>query len=275
MTLFTAIIMGILGSAVGSFLSVVVHRIKKKKKGIIFGKSMCPHCKKPLKWKHLVPVISFMFLRGKCAFCGKKISKHYFALELLTALIFVVTFLNWNFIVSTPSSIDPSILSYSINWKIFEISLFYIIEMTLLMGIFFYDLLYQEIPDVLSVPAIVLAIVAAIGFGGPALASIGIGIAIILIFFGGQILISKGEWLGGGDLRLGVLMAVMLGWKYLLLALIISYVFGALVSIVLLLSDKANRKTAVPFGPFLITGTLVTLFLGSEIISAYMHALGI
>lgn len=222
----------------------------------------------------MVPVLSFLVLRGKCAYCGKKISKHYFALELLTALLFVLTFLNWNFLTAIPSSIDPSLLSYGIDWNIFEVFIFYIVEMTLLMAIFFYDLMYKEIPDVLSIPAIFLALLAGILFGTPALPSVGLGLAIIAVFFGGQILVSKGAWLGGGDLRLGALMAVLLGAKLIILALIVSYFLGALISIILLISNKATRKTAIPFGPFLIMGLLTSLFVGEELITMYFNLVG-
>ena len=150
--------------------------------------------------------------------------------------------------------------------------------MGLLMTIFFYDLLYKEIPDRFSLPAIALGILAVFLFGVPtlpSLVSIGMGLLIIAVFFGGQILLSKGAWLGGGDLRIGILMAVLLGWESMVLALIVGYVLGALVSIVLLFGKKADRKTAIPFGPFLITGLLVALFLGEKIINFYLKTLGI
>ena len=265
MTLLTAIIVAVFGAAVGSFLSVVLFRVRNKKKGIFLGRSMCPYCKKPLKWRHLIPVFSFIFLRGKCAYCGKSISRHYFGLEVLTSLCFVLAFLSWNFIGSL----------YSIDWKIFEIFSFYILELGLLMAIFFYDLLYKEIPDRFSLPAIALGILGAVLFGTPSLISAGIGVLIIALFFGGQILISKGAWLGGGDLRLGALMAILLGWEQMVLALIIAYIFGAFVSIVLLIGNKVTRKTAIPFGPFLVTGLLISLFLGEEIINLYLKTIGI
>lgn len=270
-----AILITILGTLVGSFLSVVLHRLRKKIKGIFFGASMCPNCRKRLKWKHLFPVLSFLILGGKCAHCGKRISFHYFGLEVLTAVVFLLTFLNFNFIESTPSAINQSLLLYSINTETLGLFLLYIIEAALMMGIFFYDLLYREIPDVLSLPAIVIAIAGSLAFQTVSPASMGIGIAIIAVFFGGQIVLSKGRWLGGGDLRLGVLLAVLLGWKLLILSLVISYILGALVSIVLLLSDKADRKTAIPFGPFLITGGIIALFYGERLISLYMNLTGL
>lgn len=272
---FTAIIIAVLGACVGSFLSVVIHRLETKQKGIFFGKSMCPHCKKRLKWGHLIPVLSFLFLRGKCAYCGKKISRHYVMIELLTAFLFTVIFLKWNFIVAAQSTVNPEFFSYSIDWHTFATCLFYLVETALMVGIFFYDLRYKIIPDTLSIPAILIALAFALITKNPELTSLGIALAVIIIFFGGQIAISKGKWLGGGDLRLGALLAILLGAKILAVSLIISYFIGASVSIALLLSKKATRKTAVPFGPFLITGGLVSLFFGEQILNLYFSSLGL
>jgi len=260
MTTIIAIFLALFGAAIASFLSVVIHRVKSGKKGIVTGRSMCPHCKKQLKWHHLLPVFSFMALRGKCAFCNKKISKHYFALELLMAAVLVIVFLNFNF-VATPGR--------DIDWVVFEKFVFYAVESVLLVLIFFYDLLYQEIPDRFSFPAIAIAIAGIIIFGAPHYLSALIGLGIIAVFFGGQIAISKGEWLGGGDLRLGAIMALLLGYESLIVSLVLSYLIGALVSIPLLLLGKATRKTAIPFGPFLITATFIGIFLGEEIIRVY------
>lgn len=240
------------------------------------GRSICPKCNKKLKWYHLFPVLSFLFLRGRCAFCGKKISPHYVMMELLTGAIFVLIFLNWNFLVETSSIVSSSTL-YSIDWAIFEKFLFYIVEATLLSLIFFYDLKYQEIPDRFSLPAITLGLLGVLLFTNTVAAwsSVGIGLVIIVVFFGGQIALSKGQWLGGGDLRLGALMAVLLGYKVLILALMISYVLGALVSIPLIIANKANRKTKIAFGPFLITATLIGLFVGEKLVAMYLGMLGV
>src|SRR3989338_3144378 len=119
MTLFVAAIVFILGTAIGSFISVVIYRIHSKQGGIILSRSICPACKKQIKWLHLVPVLSWIFLRGKCAYCGKKISVHYVILEILTGLAFLATFLQWNFLQGASSTVDPTFFSYVINWEIF------------------------------------------------------------------------------------------------------------------------------------------------------------
>jgi len=275
MTLFVATLIFILGSAVGSFLSVIIYRLQTKKKGIIFSRSFCPSCKKKLKWKHLIPIFSWIFLRGKCAYCGKQISSHYLVMEFLTGLLFLAAFLNWNFLEVIPSTIDPNLLNYSINWHNLELVVFYFIEFSLLLAIFFYDLMHKEIPDKLSLPAIGIAIAGGLVFGTPSPLSMLIGGGGIMLFFALQFFLSKGKWIGGGDLRLGALMGILLGWEKGLLALILAYLVGAVISIALLTRKKVTGKTTIPFGPFLITGTLIALFYGSEIITWYFNLITI
>lgn len=255
------ILVAVLGASVGSFLSVVIARTRKNQKGIWLGRSICPSCKKQLKWYYLFPVFSYLFLRGKCGFCGKKISAHYLGLEVLTSIFFVLAYMKAIFI-------DPA---FTLNYVLLESFIFYIVLFTFLSLIFFYDLLYKEIPDRFSIPAIIVAVLMSLFTGVPTLLSIGIGLLIIVVFFGGQILLSRGAWLGGGDLRLGALMAVLLGWKALILALMLSYIIGAVISLILIGVKKANRKTMIPFGPFLIMGMIVAMFWGDLIITKYFE----
>ena len=271
MTLFAAALSFILGSAIGSFISVLLYRIKTKEKGMLLGRSICPHCKKKLKIRHLIPILSWILLKGKCGYCSKKISSHYLVLELITGLLFLVAFINWNFIEAIPSSVDPSLFNYTIDWEILKIFIFYIIEFTFLIAIFFYDLMYQEIPDRLSLPAVALAITGGLIFGIPTPINMLIGGVGIFAFFAIQFILSKGKWIGGGDIRLGALMGVLLGWESGLLALILAYFTGALIGSILLLKKQVTGKSAIPFGPFLIIGTLISLFYGTEIISWYLN----
>jgi prepilin signal peptidase PulO-like enzyme (type II secretory pathway) len=273
MTLLIATIIFILGTAIGSFLSVIIYRIHKNKKGIIASRSICPSCKKKLKARHLVPVFSWLFLRGKCAYCREKISSHYLILELATGLLFLSAFLTWNFIEIIPSTIDPTFLNYEINWKIFEIFIFYIIVFTFLIAIFFYDLMYRKIPDKISLPAIAIAIAGGLILKTTPALSMLIGGFGLFAFFALQLIISKGKWIGGGDLRLGALMGVLLGWQLGLVALIIAYFLGSIVSIILLIQKKATRKTAIPFGPFLIIGIFIAIFYGKQILEWYLSTL--
>jgi len=290
MQLLAATIIFIFGSAIGSFLSVVIYRLQAKKKGILTGHSMCPSCKKPLKWKHLVPIFSWIFLRGKCAYCGKKISVHYLMLEVFTGLIFLFSLLHWNFIIEIPSTIDSQIINYSINWQILSILAFYLIEFSFLIAICFYDYLHKEIPDTLTIPAIAIAILGILAFNPSmqTIINILIGGGIIFLFFFLQFIISRGTWVGGGDLRLGALMGIILSWDGItffpakshfpgwiegILALVIAYLLGGLFSLILIAMKKLDRKSAIPFGPFLVIGTFTAIFLGEKILNWYFNSL--
>lgn len=261
MDIVLLVLIGLLGASIGSFLSVVIYRVKNKKPGALFGRSMCPYCKKTLKWKYLIPILSFLMLGGKCGYCGKKISRYYFMLEILLASLFITGFLNFNFF---------DIKTFEINWNILENFIFFAVTGSLLAAIFFYDLLYREIPDRFSIPAIVVGAIWTLSFNIHSLNSVLIALGIIILFFGGQIVLSKGRWLGGGDLRVGAIMAVLLGAEQLVLALIIAYFIGALYSLPLIMSGKATGKTAIPFGPFLIIATFVSMFLGEELVRFYL-----
>ncbi|MFA7685456.1 MAG: prepilin peptidase [Candidatus Gracilibacteria bacterium] len=274
MPIIVAAIIFIFGTAIGSFLSVVVYRLKTKKKGIMFSRSICPTCKKKLKWNHLFPIFSWLFLKGKCGYCGAKISSHYLTLELVTGLTFLATFLSFNFLTATPFASAPDLFLYSMDWQIFGLFIFYIIEFSLLIGVFFYDYMYQEIPDSLSIPAIIIALAKGLILSDPTFLSMIIGGTGIFTFFFLQILVSKGKWMGGGDLRMGVLMGLLLGWEKALIALVIAYILGSIVGLILILSGKANRKSAIAFGPFLIIGTTIMIFFGDLILISYLSLLG-
>ncbi|MFA5842506.1 MAG: prepilin peptidase [Candidatus Gracilibacteria bacterium] len=242
-------ILFVLGLLFGSFLSAAIYRIHNKKPGLIGGSSMCPKCQKRLLAHDLIPLLSYIWLFGKCRHCKRPISWYYPALELTTALVFITV--------------------GAFHLAPLPLYLFYAL---VLVFIFFYDLLYMEVPDQILIPAIVIA-----GLGlfypgimvGPKEALIGAG--GLTVFFLLQILISKGKWLGGGDLRIGLFMGLILGWKLVLLATFLAYLLGSIISIGLLLSGKVTRKTMVPFGPFLVLGTFVALFYGDTIISWYLN----
>jgi len=271
MTLILAILIFILGATIGSFLSVIIYRLHTKKGGMILSRSVCPKCNATLKAIHLIPIFSWIFLRGKCAFCGAKISVRYLFLELLTGLLFLLAFINFDFLIVIPSSIDPSYFSYAIDWMIFEKFTFYIIILSFLITIFFYDLLYLEIPDKLSYPAIAVAVAGGLVIGMPPVVDMIIGGFAIFLFFAAQFYLSSGKWIGGGDLRLGILIGVILGLKMGLLALMIAYIIGALVSLILMIRKEITKKSIVPFAPFLVSGVIIVLFYGQEIIDWYFN----
>ena len=259
-----------LGASIGSFLSVVIYRIKHNKKGILTGRSICPNCDNTLKPQYLVPVFSWLFLKGKCGFCGKKISANYFFLEVFTGALFAITFLKFNFITSIDNTVIPNATTDIVDFKALNFFIFYAIEFTLLSAIFFYDKMYTEIPDRLSIPAILIALVGTVTLGILTPLQTIIGAVAISGFFLAQFILSRGRWIGGGDIRLGAIIGAILGWKLGIIALMIAYITGSIAAIALLLQKKSKMKNQIAFGPFLIIGLLVAIFYGEQILNWYL-----
>lgn len=237
----------VFGLTMGSFLSMLIPRLHHEEKGIITGRSQCPQCKKTLSFFELIPVLSFVAQRGKCRNCDKRIAWWYPAIELSTAF----TFLWMAVLFESPLQIAA--------WCAL---------MWVFLYIFFYDLRYKEIHDVIMFPALLLAFGLSFVTGDP-LSSI-IGAAIGLAFFGIQFVASKGRWLGSGDLLIGTYMGLVLGWEYTLVALFASYILGSCIGIYLLASKKADRNTALPLGPFLVAGSMIAFAYGDSLIKVFI-----
>lgn len=239
--LFFSLVVFLFGLIMGSFLNCVIYRLETDR-GFLKGRSFCPHCQHQLGLWDLVPIFSFLFLRGKCRYCQKNISWQYPLVELATAILFVLCFL-------------------------FQFPYFIFLIVPFLIIIFVYDLKHYLIPDKVIYPAILIAgifnfhlvnFLSALGVAG---------------FFLTIVLISRGRWLGVGDIKLGFLMGLILGWPSVLVALFLAFLTGAIMGIALIVSGKKSLKSAVPFGPFLVMGTLVALFCSEEIINWYLNLL--
>jgi leader peptidase (prepilin peptidase) / N-methyltransferase len=234
------------GLIIGSFLNAVVYRLRNKK-SFLKGRSFCPKCKKSLSASDLIPVLSFIFLRGKCRYCKKKISKQYPLVELGTGVVFLILY-----------------IKFGLTLEFFIYALYSVF----LILIFVYDLLYYLVLDVVSVPAIIVGFIGSLVFG-ISLTNLLIGGIIGLSFFLIQFVISKGKWIGGGDLRLGLMCGFMVGWPKILPLLVITYISGAIISVMLLASKKKKWKDSVPLGIFLTLATLVVILFGDKIIDWY------
>lgn len=252
------------GSAVGSFLNVVVLRAPKRK-SIVKNRSHCPKCKHNLSALDLIPVWSFLFLRGRCHYCRKKISWQYPIVEVVTGIIFALGFL---------------VLGLSLNF------IFFTIYTSFLIAIFVLDYTKYIIPDFLSIPASTAALIGStvINFSGAKTISFSafsalLGNLAIAVLIGGgffllQFLISRGRWVGGGDIRLGAVMGLMLGFPNIIAALGIAYVIGALWGIGLIILKRKTIKGVLPFGTFLTISTIICLLWGDEIVNGYLGFIG-
>jgi len=276
MNILFALILFYIGAAIGSFLSVIIYRYRHNKKGVLFGRSMCPKCGTALAAIDLIPIFSFTALRGRCRYCKKRIAPHYILIELITGLIFTLLYWKIQFI-----SFDETAPFLTFSWMKFLIYLYAGVESAILIGVFFYDLLYKEIPNIFTYPGIGLAVSEAIiahvlHFSNqealfPSLNEIFYGLLIAFALFEGQRFLSKGKWIGLGDSILAYLMAILLGWKFLLIAIFAAYAMGTIVGLSLIVARKATMRSAIPFGPFLATGVFLAIFFGDALISFYTN----
>ncbi len=253
--IFYYILIFFFGLSMGSFLNAWIYR-SKSKLNIITGRSHCTHCHTQLTWYENIPVISFVCLKGKCKSCKEKISIQYPLVEIITACLFIFTFWFHSEIFAVELARD---------WYIIFILLF----------IFIYDLKYQLVLDKITLPASLIIFVLSLIFGWNSIYSMSLAALIGSGFFLFQYIVSKGRWIGGGDIRIGLLMGIILGFPNIILALFLAYIIGAITSIAMLLAKKATMKTAVPFGIYLTTTTFICIFYGNEIVIWYLNLLGI
>ena len=241
----------LLGACIGSFLNVCIYRIPAGL-SIVQPPSRCPHCETQIRWWQNIPIASWLFLRGKCATCKAKISVRYLLVEGLTGLLFLKIFMTF--------TLTPAILVF---W-LFAAGL---------VTLTFIDLDHQIIPDVVSLPGIIL------GFATVSLTPLSWSNSLLGILLGGGSLwliaivyefLTKNEGMGGGDIKLLAMIGAFLGWKAILPIIFISSCLGTIVGIPVMLRQRASGKLAIPFGPFLSAAALIWLFWGGALLRWYL-----
>jgi len=229
----------LLGVIVGSFITVVTEDaegyawLKRKR-------SKCLSCGHKLAVKDLFPLLSYLFLRGKCRYCGKKIGKRHLLIELGSGVAYAAVFVLLNFDVSP---------------KLF----LYLLIITVLIALSVTDLRFWTLPDTLVSALAVLALIKTFVLGEPGFSSSLIGGIAGLLSLGIVVVLSRGKAMGMGDVKLAGAMGLLFGWPQLLLALIIAFVLGGAFGAMLILLKKATAKSAIPFGPFLTFATVLLL----------------
>ncbi len=251
------------GSAIGSFLSVLVNRLHLQEQGIIFGKSHCPKCHHQLKAINLIPLLSYLWQAGKCRYCRRAISIEYFLLELFTGLIFAGG--GWFLLTQLPSA------------NFIQISLWGLI-LGNLIALIYSDLKYQEVSNLFLITNLFLFLAAIwlspidfftkmpIDFWSQLA-----GMGIIGLFFGMQIVLSRGRWLGLGDLLFALPIGFYLGWHSTLVWLVLTYFLGGLCGVVLLLAKRAGKQTSIAFLPFLGIALLPAVLWGERLFNWYFN----
>lgn len=266
MEILIIIFVFLLGTIIGSFLNVVIYRFNTGK-SIIYGHSICMTCNKSLRWYELVPLFSFLIQFGKCRRCKSNISLQYPLVEFGTGIIFSLT--AYHFLPLIISSYWSFILFMVLFWFIFSI----------LIVIIFYDIRHKIIPDNLVYSLIIISFLSIfishesglLKLSLPSLWNILSGplcaLPFLLLW-----LISKGRWMGLGDVKLILAIGWLFPFTVALSSIIISFWIGAVVGIFIILfsNKKVKLTTEIPFAPFLILGIFITFFFGIDIYSLAM-----
>lgn len=289
MEIFVLIISGIFGLFIGSFLNVIADRLSLDKP-FVSGRSSCDSCGKILKPQNLIPVLSFIFQKGRCSFCKEKVSFYYPFSEILTAIFFVLA----AYVSRFYQLFSLSSLPYYI---------FLIIVFSVFICIFLSDLKYQIIPDQVVYFGIAFVFLfqlitfgyesyrtytiyqsdtfgqyllktdylssqilsEAKSFGGNILTGLG-----ICAFFYLLVVATKERGMGGGDVKLGLLIGLFNGFPGGVIAIFLAFVIGSIFSVLLMLFKFKSIKDVIPFGPFLILGSVLSLIYGNEIFTRYI-----
>ena len=268
LNLFFYFIIFLFGLVIGSFLNCVIYRLYTRE-GFFVGRSHCPKCGHKLAWYDLIPLFSFIALRGRCRYCRQKISLQYPLVELATGIIFLLIFkfqaLNFG---------ELSIFNFYFLFSVF----YFLLIASFLIIIFTYDLQHYIIPDRIIYPAVAIVFLYQLfkvwssGFSpnlkiltNPLLSAL-----FASAFFLAIVLASRGRWMGFGDVKLAFFMGLFLGFPDILVALFLAFFIGAIIGTGLIIFKKKGFRSEIPFGPFLVTGTLIAFFWGEEIINWYL-----
>lgn len=243
----------ICGLVLGSFLNSWMWRVRENIRIFSNARSICPFCRYQLRWYENIPLLSWIGLRAHCKNCGRRIHWSYLLVELFTGLLLM--FISYQFLARPHFS----------EWNLFRDVFF----LTFLIIIFVYDCRYREVIEkVVWCGALIGLLINryALHFTwGSLLIGALVGFGFLFL----QYAASRGRWIGGGDVRLGLMLGIWLGWPNILLAFFLAYVIGAIVAAPLLIFKKVGWKYQVPFGAFLAIGALLAIYYGPPMIQWY------
>jgi leader peptidase (prepilin peptidase)/N-methyltransferase len=269
----------IIGLFIGSFLGVLTDRIPRNET-VVKGHSHCEFCKKELKWFDLIPVFSFLSTRGKCRYCKRSLPYFYPVIEISTGILFVLAYIfsipNFKFLIFN-QILNPN--SLIINPLSLITIAYYLFIVSSLIVIFFTDLKYGIIPDKILLPAIVVSLLCQLIINPSSLiVNLFCGVGAFLFFVLISVIFSaltKKDAMGGGDIKLAFLLGLFLGFPNIIVSLYLAFLTGGLVGIILIIwRKKSFRKATLPFGPFLISGAVISLFWGNLIFQKVIVLLG-
>ena len=242
------------GLIVGSFLNVCIYRLPRRESVVSPG-SRCPGCGAPVRWFDNIPVISWLALRGRCRDCGAAISAQYPIVEVVTALVAVAI------VAFTPPG--PLLVSRLVLGAI-------------LIMLFMIDLEHQILPNVITLPGIVIGFLFSfVAPPGPvsSLVGIGLGAGVLYAIAAGYYLVRREEGMGMGDVKMLAMIGAFLGWPAVILTLILSSLSGAVIGVILMIFTRADMRYAMPFGTFLAIAALIAMLAGEPIVAWYIGRL--
>ncbi len=239
------------GAIIGSFLNVCIYRLPDGE-SVVFPASHCRACSRVLSWYENVPLLSFLFQRGRCRTCGARFSSRYFWVELLTAFLAIALVYRFGLSVTTAG---------------------YFVFIAALVTITFIDLDHQIIPDVISLPGVVVGLLFSlvtpyVTFAN-ALIGAAVGAGILLAVALGYKALTGREGMGGGDIKLLAMIGAFLGWRSVPFTLFAASCVGSIVGVATMVQRRADGQLALPFGPFLAFGAVCYLFFGEAVINWY------
>lgn len=244
------------GLAVGSFLNVLIYRLPRNKP-IVFSRSICPTCAAPIRFYHNIPIVSFLLLRGKCASCRAAISWRYPLVELLNAGLYFLFCLmdGWSVGLAAHCFLSSALLA-----------------------VFFIDLDFQIIPDVITLPGMAAGLLFSLALDPPGIlgAVLGLlvgGLGLLMVAYLGEWLFKK-DAMGGGDIKMAAMMGAFVGWQKVVLIFLMAAGIGTVVSIIwMIASPKIRKERLIPFGPFLASAAVITLVYGDQLIRYYINTM--
>jgi leader peptidase (prepilin peptidase)/N-methyltransferase len=266
--IFTYILSFIFGTVIGSFLNVCIYRLPKEE-SIVYPGSHCTSCNEPISFYNNIPILSYLFLMGKCSKCNSKISLRYPLVEILTGLLFLATV--WSFGLSIET-------------------LFYLIFISALIPITFIDLEHMIIPNVITYPGIIVGILYNAlktdwDYGLELINNFSLGMqsffsllsevpildSIFGVILGGGILlliayvyeaVKKRQGMGMGDVKLLAMIGAFFGWEGVLFVIFLGSILGSVIGISIIIAKRGDLKYALPFGPFLSIAAVIYIFTG-------------
>jgi len=246
----------VLGLCIGSFLNVCIYRLPLQA-SIVKPRSKCPGCDTPIAFYDNIPLLSFIFLRGRCRHCDVSIGIRYPLVELLAGAMSVCVFLFFG----------PTMTG-----------LVYFLLVMVLIAVTFIDIDHRIIPDKITLPGIPVFFLLALflpnlSVTGSLLGILAGGGSLYLVAWGYHLLTGQ-EGMGGGDIKLLAMIGAIVGWQGILFTIFAGSVLGCVVGLALMIKSRKGMKLAVPFGPFLSLGAVIYLFYGQPLVNWYVNLLG-